>query len=528
MKRTIITIMLTLALWPLRLAAQEEIEFVRGGCTPDLTERGSESRNLASASRRKLSAPITTWDASKTYKQLVILLSFSDLDFQEEHTKEFYDQILNQPGFESGIAGKGCVADYFKEQSNGQLNLQFDVFGPYKTSRNAQSSNANADTKNYHNAAKEEAVRKMMEENPEWDFAQYDWDGDNYVDQVVFIAAGYAGNQGSKSYGYLWPSTGGLSAAINTPDSKKIQRQTSSAELWTNNTSCGIGTICHEFSHCLGLPDIYPTSTSVYALSVCDEWDLMDGGNFTGFGWCPPNYTAQEKMYLGWLEPTELTEPTSITGMKPISEGGETYIIRHTDNEYYLLENHQWTGWDVGLPGQGLLITHVDFKASIWEDNAVNNVEGHFRYDLVHADNLDYEQWNEFQPRTTRQWTDYEKRLHNRHLSTSPYPWTNTETLVVNRALTDTSTPAAVMYNKNTAGVKLLGKSIDNIQMAEDGTISFDFMMESVDVKDILTAEQSIVGWYDLNGQQLTAAPIQSGVYIAVHSDGTKKKYLLR
>lgn len=530
MKRTIITIMLTLALWPLRLAAQEEIEFVRGGCTPDLTERGSESRNLASASRRKLSAPITTWDASKTYKQLVILISFSDLDFQEEHTKEFYDQILNQPGFESGIAGKGCVADYFKEQSNGQLNLQFDVFGPYKTSRNAQSSNANADTKNYHNAAKEEAVRKMMEENPEWDFAQYDWDGDNYVDQVVFITAGLAGNQSPKSYGYLWPSTGGLSAAIKTPDNKKIQRNTSSAELWITKesyTSCGIGTICHEFSHCLGLPDIYPTGGDVTAYSICDEWDLMDGGNFTGFGWCPPNYTAQEKMYLNWLEPIELTEPTSITGMKPVSEGGEIYIIHHTDNEYYLLENRQWTGWDAGLPGCGLLITHVDFNANEWQANDVNITEGHLRFDIVHADNLDYEQWNEIQPRTLAQWAG-ENRMHNRHLSTSPYPWNDTQNSIVNRELTDTSTPAAIMFNKNAKGLKLMGKSITNIQQADDGTISFDFMMESVDVKDVLTAEPNIVGWYDLNGQPLNAQPIQPGVYITVYSDGTKKKTLLK
>ena len=531
--RTIIACML-LALLPLRLAAQEEIEFVKGGCTPDLPVQGTESSNLESASRRRLAAPQTTWDASKTYKQLVILFTFSDLDFQEEHTRDFYDQILNKPGFESDIAGNGCIADYFKEQSNGLFNVQFDVVGPYQVSQKAQPYSApDANTKNNATGAMREATKKMMEANPNWNFAQYDWNKDGEVDQVIYIAAGYAGNQGQtktvSSYGYIWPGTGTFNS-IDTHDNVKICNYTSSAELWLNNTSCGIGTICHEYSHCLGLPDIYPTNAAISQeiYSICDEWDLMDGGNFTGYGWCPPNYTAQEKMYLGWLAPTELTEPTSITGMKPVSEGGEIYIIYHTDNEYYLLENRQWTGWDAGLPGCGLLITHVDFSSKRWRENNVNNVKGHFSYDIVHADNLDYEQWNAIQSRTSRQWTDPDKRLHNRHLSTSPYPWKDEQNSIVNRELTDTSTPAAVMFNDNIEGLKLMGKAITNIQQADDGTISFDFMMESVDVKDVLTTEPNIVGWYDLNGQPLNAQPIQPGVYITAYSDGTKKKTLLK
>lgn len=526
MNRTIITIMLSLALLPLRLQAQEVIEFVKGGCTPDLTGGSSESRNRVSSSRNKLAAPIKLWDADRTYKQLVILITFSDLDFQEAHTPTFYNQMLNEPGFKYGPTA-GCIADYFREQSNGLFNVQFDVFGPYKVSQKAQPyNNPTSFTKNNGENSLREATQKMLEEQPDWDFTQYDWNGDGNIEQVIYIAAGYAGNQGSKSYGYLWPTTSSFSS-IKTHDNVYIRNYTSSAELWTNNTSCGIGTICHEYSHSLGLPDIYPTGGDVTAYSICDEWDLMDGGNFTGFGWCPPNYTAQEKMYLNWLEPIELTEPTTITDMKPVSEGGDIYIIHHTDKEYYLLENRQWTGWDAGLPGRGLLITHVDFNANEWQANDVNITEGHLRFDIVHADNLDYEQWNEIQPRTSAQWAG-EGRMHNKHLSTSPYPWTDTQTSVVNRALTDTSTPAAVMFNKNAEGEKLLGKSITNIQMAEDGTISFDFMMEAVDVKDVLTAEKTIVGWFDLSGQLLTAQPIQPGVYITLYSDGTKRKAFLK
>ena len=321
-----------------------------------------------------------------------------------------------------------------------------------------------------------EAVRKMIADNPTWDFKQYDWNGDNWIDQVIYIFAGYGGNQGPESYGYVWPNTGSISGINSTHDGMTISNYTNSAELWTDNTSCGIGTICHEYSHSLGLPDIYPTFGDTDFYSVCDEWDLMDGGNFTNMGWCPPNYTAQEKMYLGWLTPEELTEPVTITGMKPISEGGETYIIRHTDKEYLLLENRQWTGWDAGVPGRGLVVTHVDFDESIWRNNAVNTAKGHFRCDIVHADNLHYEEWANLID--SQQWPMYAEAvgMHNRHLSTSPYPWSTDSTTVVNDELSDTSRPAAVMFNVDAEGKKLLSKAVTNIRMTDDGLISFDFM----------------------------------------------------
>ena len=165
-----------------------------------------------------------------------------------------------------------------------------------------------------------EATNLFIEEHPEIDFSQYDWNGNGRVNQVIFIYAGLTGNITSTAcYGHIWPNTSSF-PTITTPDGKKISNFTASGELWPYNRSFGIGTICHEFSHSLGLPDIYPTSKNG-GYSICDEWDLMDGGNFTNYGWCPPNYTPLEKMLLGWLTPVELTEPTSITDLKSVSEG---------------------------------------------------------------------------------------------------------------------------------------------------------------------------------------------------------------
>ena len=465
-----------LALLPLAVTAQEWT-VVKGDCTPGLVGDNAEARPLDGASEMlSLIQPPTTWDANKPYKQLVILVSFSDTDFRDENDKAFYEQLFNEPGFNRGM-GKGCVADYFREQSGGQFNLEFDVFGPYKVSAKAQPyENPTSSVRNYGSGPMREATQMMIEENQAWDFKQYDWNGDGVIEQVVYVFAGYCGNQGSKSYGYVWPNTSSMSS-LTTPDGLRISNYTNSGELWTNDTSCGVGTICHEFAHCLGLPDIYPTGGSSGFYSVCDEWDLMDGGNFTNRGWCPPNFTAQEKMYMGWLTPVELTEPTTITDMKSISDGGDVYIIHHTDNEYLLLENRQWTGWDAGTPGYGLVITHINFEESAWWSNMVNaTAQTSFRVDIVHADNMHYEEWVAW--RAAQGWATYagENSMHNWHLSTSPYPWSTDSTTFVNNELTDNSIPATMMFNENSDGSKLLSKSITNIQMTDDGLISFDFM----------------------------------------------------
>ncbi len=57
------------------------------------------------------------------------------------------------------------------------------------------------------------------------------------------------------------------------------------------------------------------------------------------------------------------------------------YIIYNDDNpnEYFLLENRSRTGWDAGLPGKGLLILHVDYDWSTWNNNSPNDNPNHQR-----------------------------------------------------------------------------------------------------------------------------------------------------
>ena len=370
-----------------------------------------------------------------------------------------------------------------------------------------------------------EAAEQFVTEHPEIDISQYDWNGNGYVNQVVFIYAGYGGNTKS-TYGYIWPNTSSFSA-VETPNGKIISSYTASAELWTPSTpsSCGIGTICHEFSHSLGLPDIYPT-TSNQGYSVCDEWDLMDGGNFTSWGWCPPNYTALEKYLLGWVEFTELDDAASISDLKPVSEGGEVYRIKHSDSEWLLLENRQQTKWDSGLPGKGLVIYHVNYDGSVWKGNTVNNDKTKRRFHLVHADNMDYDAWNAYIEEKGLSPYASGDRMNRRYLSTSPYPYI-VEDEVQNNELTDTSTPAATMFYPNLDGEILLGKSITNIQMT-DGLVSFDFMGGATEIKVPMRYPEKVdLQMYNLLGYKVKT-PVQGQIYIIKESDGKTHKKIYR
>ena len=443
------------------------------------------------------------WDASRTYRQLVVLVSFADCDFSFEDPQATYDEIFNTSGY-TLRDGAGCVADYFRDQSNGRLNLLFDVYGPYKTSGKVKTGLSD---KNEGLAAFREATKMMMDEHPEIDYSIYDWDGNGDVEQVVYVYAGYSGNQTNiKDEGYIWPTTGSFSA-IKTTDGHKIYHYTASGELWTNNTSCGIGIICHEFSHCLGLPDIYPTSTKVSDLSIVDEWDLMDGGTYTNYGWCPPNYSPLEKMIMGWLTPTELIADATITDLHPIAEGGEVYLIQRSDEEFYLLENRQWNGWDYGLPGMGLVVYHVNFSGSVWRANNVNIVQDKPKYSLVTADGRTFTDWyNEILASEFRNpYIDTKRRLHSRILSGAPYPWQTEETYVDKVTLFD-------------------DKSISDIMQHEDGTVSFTFHTSGSGISN-LKAEPTATGVYNLAGQKLREVgqaytPLPKGVYII---NGKKK-----
>ena len=392
-------------------------------------------------------------------KGLIILVNFSDVTFKSSNNNALYQRIANEVGFTEGNF-KGSMRDYFYAQSGGQFELTFDVVGPVTVSKNQSyygSNDYNGDDK-YPATMVCEACKKA---DQYVNYADYDWDNDGYVDQVYVVYAGKGEADGGASY-TIWPHAWTLAAGktygdgegVLTLDGKMINSYACGGELnGQTGDVAGIGTMCHEFSHCLGYPDFYDTDYS--GGQGMYSWDLMDNGSYNGDGYQPAGYTSYERWMAGWQTPVELLKTRSVTGMKSLQEGGEAYIIYNKDHkdEYYLLENRQKVGWDASLPGKGLLILHVDYNATAWNNNQPNDDPSHQRMTWVPADN--------------------KYTLSASGASTDPFPYGS------KNAFNKSTTPAAKFFNKNSDGTYYMDSSVESITQNADGTISFNFIGES-------------------------------------------------
>ena len=386
---------------------------------------------------------------------LVILVNFKDKAMT--HTQSEFNEQFNTVGYNKN-KHYGSVRDYFLSQSYNKLTIDFDVVGPYTLKNNMSYYGAN-DSNGDDLRPGDMIVEACQAADAEVNFNDYDWDGDGEVDQVYVIYAGFGEAQGAPA-STIWPHEWQLSEAAGSTlklDGATIETYACSNELMgTSGTKMdGIGTACHEFSHCLGLPDLYDTANSKnFGMSV---WSIMDTGSYNGpsdyEGCVPSAYGAYERIMAGWLDPVELKDPTEISGMKDITDAPEAYIIYNekNKNEYYLLQNIQQTGWNSYAYGHGMLVVHIDYDADAWYNNTVNNTASHQRCTIIPADN-DY---------GMNYYEDFEG---------DPYPgYTN------NTSLTNTSKPAAKLFNANTDGKKFMNKPIEDIAESTNGLISFTF-----------------------------------------------------
>ena len=470
------------------IAASAQERFQRRPCIRFSADARAKTRSLPDTNK--------DWDPTRTYRQVVLLVEYADSAFSMDDPKTYYDQLLNLTASNTR-GGVGCAADYFRDQSNGLFNLQFDVYGPIKVSQSAKQSGSGD---NYGEAACLEAVKKSVD-SLHIDYRPYDWNGNGEVNQVVLIVSSYCGNVGGSEFEkFLWPNTYYFySNKVKVGDNLYVNQYSVSAEKFKGNIPCGIGTICHEYSHCLGLPDLYPVDHSIF--SMVDEWDLMDGGNYTCWGWNPPNYSALEKHLLGWTTIDEITAPCQITDMKPVADGGKAYKMTKKGNEFYLLENRQQTGWDKGLPGSGLTIYHVNYSDYAWKTNDVN-VRNNYCYTLLHADGLDYDAWDAHIKATgMSEYADSANHMNRRHLSTSAYPFV-TDTLEVRKC---DETPLL----------------LSDIQLSDEGAISF-IVEHGTGVETMVGVESDDDNWYDLQGRKLATKPTQKGLYIHNHKKVVK------
>ena len=439
-----------------------------------IEEKAAERRqriNAVRAKRLPQKAAITNTTYIGQKKGLILLVNFNGKSFKASNDKALFERIVNEEGYSEGYF-KGSMRDYFMAQSGGLFELDFDVLGPFTVSKaySYYGSNDSQGNDKYPATMVIEAVNQAKDLVEDW--SQYDWDNDGYIDQIYIIYAGY-GEADSDDTKCIWPHSYTLSygkmygdgtGPVTVGNNLKVDTYACGSELQGAYSAHpgsvdGIGTMCHEFSHCLGYPDFYDTNYS--GGQGMGNWDIMDQGCNNGDRYQPAGYTSYERWEAGWMEPIVLEETdVNVTGMKALQNGGESYIVynKANRNEYYLLENRQKTGWDASLPGKGLLIIHVDYNADAWANNLPNDDPSHQRMTWIAADN----NYQYYMYSGTKYYT--EEGMKN-----DPFPYGSVN------AFNKATTPAAKLYNYNSDRTKYLSSSIEDITQNADGTISFKF-----------------------------------------------------
>ena len=370
--------------------------------TEALSVEQIEARRMASSKRAAQAA----YPLNVAPRGLVILVNFTDAVFETD--KAEMDSMLmgvnysreysyTYRGKTYNISSQGSARQYFEDASFGQYNPQFDVVGPVTVSNKYSYYGQN------NSAGQDKQPEKMIEEACKLadsecnvDFSQYDNDGDGYVDFVFVIYAGYGAADGGGN-NTIWPHAWNLYSAAGRRcelDSKVVDLYACCNELdYRSKKHTGIGTFCHEFSHVLGLPDLYVTNTATH--STMNEWDIMDYGPYNNEGNTPPTYSAYERFFMGWLQPRLVVDPENVE-LKDLQESNEALLISSNDQHnligndpnpttFYMVENRQQEGWDKHLPGHGMMLTKIQYSYSRWYQNTVNNSSSKMGVDLIEA-----------------------------------------------------------------------------------------------------------------------------------------------
>jgi M6 family metalloprotease-like protein len=321
-------------------------------------------------------------------KAICVLMQFRDDDKKMTRSTDDFNLLMNQPGYSKG-GEHGSVRDFYFENSYGQLDMDVTVVGPY-TSEKMMDYYGRNDSQGWDSdpwALAEEAARAAFGTagvNP----ADFDNDGDGYIDAMHVIYAGY-GEEGGGAANTIWAHEAWFSRDLifndhNTGATVRLSNYSCSPELNGNSGTniTHIGVICHEFGHIFGSPDYYDIDgdASGGEFKGTGRWDLMSTGSWNGpnqNGSCPAHINMYQKIQNGWVEPIWLdTDQTQkqYSNIPNSAQNAIVYVLPSSDSdvEFYIIENRQKIGFDYYVPGHGLLIYHANLNDRDYYWNEVN------------------------------------------------------------------------------------------------------------------------------------------------------------
>lgn len=457
---------------------------------------------------------------------IVILVQFADTVFTVGDPADAFERFLNgDEQVETGYGESynyGSVRQYFEDMSGGIFSPVFELYGPVTVSQSMEYYGANSGSTTDVNY-KELIVEACSLIDDEVDFSadKYDSDSDGDVDLVYVIYAGYGESNGADET-TIWPKSG--YSSFGTYDGKEVRRYGLCNELnatpyvtsgtFSTPKISGIGLFCHEFSHCLGLPDLYPTTTSARVDNQeMEYWSLMDGGEYVYYGYCPTAYTSWERETMEWDTIGVIESDTTLTlGVGTSGCGqGMKFTNPSDEAEYFVLECIQRTGWNSKVPGHGLLVYHVKWPATTVSFNQhPNNTAYEPGMAVVPADSILISSYN-----TAYTTSEYQQSHYG-----DPFPGTSEVTTLTYEQLL----PNYAWY---TDGPEVEASLFDITEDTDAGTVTFTYVAEQSDsdtaIRSTLDAATSSAGnrIYDITGAYVgnKGDALPRGVYII---DGKK------
>lgn len=319
-------------------------------------------------------------DETVTLNVLVILADFSDRPATGDmlHVDSIRKRLFSRnehPG--------GSMTDYYLENTGGRLILTGEVKGWYRMPERYSTYVAGAAGLSFYPGNTQGMVRDAaVTADPDINYGLYDTDGpdgvadtvddDKRVDLLIVMHSG-SGNEGSSSPQEL------RAVAWFLPDPQYLDGVNVS-EFAIAPWSGGLGVVAHEMGHLLGLPDLYDATGRSFGLGA---WSLMSGGWSLDGTRTPGHLDAWCKTRLGVIQPVVVTSIREAEVIDPVESGGTIYRLNAGGSggfQYFLVENRRRIGFDSFLPGEGLLIYHVN------ELRPTNNLPPTYKVGLEQAD----------------------------------------------------------------------------------------------------------------------------------------------
>lgn len=447
------------------------------------------------------------------HKIPVMMVEFQDVEFKPENTPARIDSLFNHQGFAQISAARGSVRDYFLDQSYNMFRPNFTIVGKFKAKYNRAYYGANNGTNKNIRAAELYAEMTVAAVAANVDFSPYLEDG--AVPLVVLFFAG-AGEHNSFETGhedYIWAHfresatqsgnvkfrsyfMGNELYNIYKTEAGAPVKDESGHPIVESSRLDGIGVLCHELSHALGLPDTYTTVASTSEIyKTPDFFDLMDYGQWVANGYRPVGYSAYQRSMVGWLSIEELKAEAGIKTLEKLNEASsgvapKAYLVRNPnkETEYFIFENRQESKWFDVRFGKGLLAYHVDYNEAAWRYNQPNNDANNLRYVVVPADG---------------QWQNNQNAGGYAPYKSDFFPGTN--------SVTEFSAETNPLVSWKTG---VFQSPIYNISEAADGRVIFSYLQKDPNAISTVSSEEQNRAIYTLDGRLVRQESLKAGVYI--------------